>query len=64
MSGQEKLNSTYDSTENINQAFIETFMRIQKACKTNMELSKRIKEYYSDKTKFNFSISRTFEASE
>jgi hypothetical protein len=63
MSEQEKLNSTYDSTEVINQAFIETFMRIQKACKTNIELSKRIEEYFKDKTKFNFSISRSFETS-
>lgn len=53
--------AAYNSPQKLNEAFIETFMRIQKACKTSQELSKSIEQYFKNKTKFKFSIARLFE---
>jgi len=64
MSSQLKNLTNYDSPIKINEAFIETFLRIQKACKINQELSNRVEQYFSDKTKFKLFLARPFESSE
>lgn len=61
MSRYYKNMAAYNSPQKLNEAFIETFMRIQKACKTSQELSKSIEQYFKNKTKFKFSIARLFE---